>query len=227
MPYKTINELPARIRKVLPKKAQELFMKVFNKAYEKYDEATAFKVAWAAVKRKFVKKDGKWVLKSKVELKKVKVNSEIGDEQYYVDFVLTTPEVDSSKEAFHTAFLEFIGTRLRGLKGDLEHANILGLDLPKDWVAKIIDSKPINGVVYATAVLNNNHPMFSEILEKIKQGKLGASIEVKYDDDDYYLAEDGTRVYVDGEPIGFALTEEPKKPNAQIIRLKKLKVNVS
>ena len=224
MPYKSIKELPAKIRKILPKKAQEVFMKVFNASYNKYGESTAFKIAWAAVKKKFVKRDGKWVLKSDVKVKKVKVNSELGDEKVYVDFVLTTPEVDSSKETFHKAFLDFIGTKLQGLKGDIEHANVLDLDLPKEWIAKIIDSKPIDGVVYATAILNNLHPMFNDVVTKIKRGELGASIEVAYDDDDYYLAEDGTRVYVDGEPIGFAFTENPKKSDAQILRLRKLKM---
>ena len=225
MPYKSIEELPEKIRKVLPKKAQELFLRVFNKAYEKYDEATAFKVAWAVIKKKYIKKNGKWVLKSKVEIKKVKAKSEFADEKVFVDFVLTTPDLDSDREVFHKSFLDFIGTKLSGLKGDLEHSNLFDIpEIPKDWVAKIIESKPIDGCVYATAVLNNKHPLFEEILNKIRKGELGASIEVAYDEDDYYLTEDGVRIYVDGEPIGFSFTEFPANDNAKILRLRKIKV---
>lgn len=223
MPYKSIKELPERIKKALPKKAQELFMKVFNKAYEKYDEATAFKVAWAAVKKRYTKaKNGKWVLITRVKgTKKRKAKSEFADDLYEVDFVLTTPEPDDQKEVFHKNFLEFISQRLVGLKGDLEHSNVLDLDLPKDWVGKIIDAKPINGEIYASAVLNPKHPYFDVILELAKIGELGASIEIAYDEDDYYIDDSGYRIYVDGEPVGFAFTIDPKKKGAKVYRVRK------
>ena len=65
MPYKKIDDLPLAVRKPLPKHAQEIFLKVFNSAYEEYSsEESAFKVAWAAVKKSFGKNSkGKWVKK--------------------------------------------------------------------------------------------------------------------------------------------------------------------
>ena len=64
MPYKSIRTLPKPVRDNLPKKAQEIYMKAFNNADEKYkDEVTAHKVAWSAVKREYKKKEGKWVKK--------------------------------------------------------------------------------------------------------------------------------------------------------------------
>ena len=65
MPYTKIEDLPDSIRKPLPKHAQEIFLKVFNSAYEEYSsEESAFKVAWAAVKKSFGKNSkGKWVKK--------------------------------------------------------------------------------------------------------------------------------------------------------------------
>lgn len=220
MPYKSIDELPERVKSVLPKRAQEIFMKAFNAAYHKYGEEKAFRIAWAAVKRLYVKKDGRWKLKSKVDVKKVSVNSDTLEEKVYVDFVLTTPEVDNHKEVFHTNFLERIANKLSGLKGDYEHANILQNDYPKTWLAKIIDSKYINGYVYATAVLNNLHPMFNQVIDEIKQKKLFASIEVAYDEDDYQITDDGYKIFTDGEVIGFAFTKNPKKKDAQIYRLR-------
>ena len=61
MPYQTIAELPAQV-KALPKRAQEIFRAAFNSAYGG-DEQQAFRIAWAAVKRKYRKEGDKWVPK--------------------------------------------------------------------------------------------------------------------------------------------------------------------
>ena len=64
MPYKNIKELPKQVAD-LPTHAKKIFMQAFNNSHEKYGEESAFKIAWAAVKRKFHQdKDGKWVAKS-------------------------------------------------------------------------------------------------------------------------------------------------------------------
>jgi len=63
VPYKKISELPDTV-KVLPIQAQKMWMRVFNRAIHnpKYNEETAFKVAWSVVKQFYKKnKDGKWV----------------------------------------------------------------------------------------------------------------------------------------------------------------------
>lgn len=62
MPYKSNKDLPASVRHVLPQAAQNIFRESFNNAHAKYkDEIIAFKVAWAAVKRKYEKVGDKWV----------------------------------------------------------------------------------------------------------------------------------------------------------------------
>ena len=74
MPYKTVSELPASVKNSLPKHAQETYLAAFNNAWEEYEDPTtrrggasreevAHKVAWAAVKLSYVKRDDKWVLK--------------------------------------------------------------------------------------------------------------------------------------------------------------------
>ena len=64
MAYKTLSALPAPVRHVLPRPAQEIFLETFNRAWENYghDDGRAFRVAWAAVKRTYVKDPatGKW-----------------------------------------------------------------------------------------------------------------------------------------------------------------------
>lgn len=79
MPYNSISDLPADIKRVLPKEAQEIYLKAFNAAFEQYKEPVkrrfgepleevAIKVAWSAVKKKYEKNDlGSWVKKSRLD----------------------------------------------------------------------------------------------------------------------------------------------------------------
>lgn len=65
MPYETKADLPKNIAENLPSHAQDIFKDAFNNALTQYGtEEQAFKVAWAAVKKKYEKNsDGKWVEK--------------------------------------------------------------------------------------------------------------------------------------------------------------------
>jgi len=77
MPYETIADLPPTLRRVLPKEAQEIYLKAFNSAFEDYKdpvkrrfgeplEEVAIKVAWSAVKKTYEKNDnGSWVKKNR------------------------------------------------------------------------------------------------------------------------------------------------------------------
>lgn len=65
MPYNNNSDLPKNITAHLPEHAQSIFRKAFNNAHEQYkNEETAFKVAWAAVKKEYEKDmHGIWVKK--------------------------------------------------------------------------------------------------------------------------------------------------------------------
>lgn len=78
MPYKSVKDLPERVRENLPGHAQEIYREAFNNAWDQYAkpedrrgdasrEETAHKVAWAAVKKVYEKdeKSGTWKKKSK------------------------------------------------------------------------------------------------------------------------------------------------------------------
>ena len=72
MPFKSSDELPENLQKLLPTHAQHIYKEAFNSAYEEYKnpsdrkgdedrEVTAHKVAWAAVKKMYVKgPDERW-----------------------------------------------------------------------------------------------------------------------------------------------------------------------
>jgi cation transport regulator len=63
MPYARNEDLPPPIRRALPEHAQDIYRAAFNNAWQQYEggEATAHRIAWSAVKRKYVKVGGAWV----------------------------------------------------------------------------------------------------------------------------------------------------------------------
>lgn len=64
MPYAAIDELPPATRH-LPAHAKEIFLAAFDAAWDSYggDEEMAFRVAWAAVKKRYRKRGEEWVPK--------------------------------------------------------------------------------------------------------------------------------------------------------------------
>ena len=62
MPYTTNADLPASVSAHLPPHAQDIFREAFNHAFAQHpgDEAIAFRIGWAAVKRSYEKVDGVW-----------------------------------------------------------------------------------------------------------------------------------------------------------------------
>ena len=66
MPYLTNFDLPVPVRNHLPEHGQDIFREAFNHAWQEYagdprQEEIAHRVAWAAVKRVFVKVGAVWV----------------------------------------------------------------------------------------------------------------------------------------------------------------------
>lgn len=74
MPFNKLAELPDSVKDNLPDHAQEIYRAAFNSAWDQYADAndrrgdatreeTAHKVAWAAVKEKYEKRNDRWVAK--------------------------------------------------------------------------------------------------------------------------------------------------------------------
>ncbi len=69
MPYPTNAELPQSVRSHLPEHAQDIYREAFNHAWaahagEGRQEEAAHRIAWAAVKRTYVKVGGSWIARS-------------------------------------------------------------------------------------------------------------------------------------------------------------------
>ena len=76
MPYRYREDLPDSVQNSLPPTAQEIYMDVFNSAWDEYAkpkdrrgnesrQEVAHKVAWSAVTANYEKRDGDWVRKRK------------------------------------------------------------------------------------------------------------------------------------------------------------------
>ena len=66
MPYSHNFELPASVRSHLPEHAQDIYRAAFDHAFDAHrgdprQEEAAHRIAWAAVKRPYVKEGDEWV----------------------------------------------------------------------------------------------------------------------------------------------------------------------
>ena len=66
MPYAANADLPTSVKNHLPEHAQDIFRAAFNHAYDAHQgdprqEEAAHRIAWAAVKRLYEKREDRWV----------------------------------------------------------------------------------------------------------------------------------------------------------------------
>ena len=66
MPYASNADLPASVRHHLPEHAQDIYRAAFNHAFDAHagdarQDEIAHRIAWAAVKRSYVKAGDQWV----------------------------------------------------------------------------------------------------------------------------------------------------------------------
>jgi cation transport regulator len=66
MPYQTNADLPRSVQAHLPEHAQDIYREAFNHAYaahagESRQEEAAHQIAWAAVRRSYVKVGASWI----------------------------------------------------------------------------------------------------------------------------------------------------------------------
>jgi cation transport regulator len=67
MPYRTNADLPAAVQRHLPPHAQDIYREAFNNAFAAHigdprQEEASHRIAWAAVKRSYLKVGDSWML---------------------------------------------------------------------------------------------------------------------------------------------------------------------
>jgi len=69
MPYAANSDLPDPVQRHLPPHAQDIYREAFNHAFAAHrgdprQEEAAHRIAWAAVKRSYVKVGDSWIARS-------------------------------------------------------------------------------------------------------------------------------------------------------------------
>jgi cation transport regulator len=72
MPYSSNVDLPAPVRNHLPQHAQDIYREAFNHAFAAHEgdvrqEEIAHRIAWAAVKRSYVRIGDQWVSRHELD----------------------------------------------------------------------------------------------------------------------------------------------------------------
>jgi cation transport regulator len=72
MPYRSNVDLPAPVRNHLPDHAQDIYREAFNHAFAAHEgdgrqEEISHRIAWAAVKRSYVKIGDLWVSRHELD----------------------------------------------------------------------------------------------------------------------------------------------------------------
>jgi cation transport regulator len=72
MPYRDNSDLPSSVRRHLPEHAQDIYREALNHAFAAHagdprQEEAAHRIAWAAVKRSYVKRGNEWVPRAKTD----------------------------------------------------------------------------------------------------------------------------------------------------------------
>ena len=70
MPYPNNKDLPISVQRHLPSHAQDIYREAFNHAFAAHagdprQEEAAHRIAWAAVKRSYVKMGDSWVARAR------------------------------------------------------------------------------------------------------------------------------------------------------------------
>jgi cation transport regulator ChaB len=204
MPYKTNKDLPMQVSN-LPEKAKTLFREAFNAAIEKNGEEKAFRIAWGVVKNRYKKGKTKWVAKASQVIPKTYVakSSISGGTAHIAEFIFGDIKTDLDGDAIDKNVL---CTKLNGVEGDLEHANLYRREEVSDApLFKVIDSFFDGTNLLGTVYFYEEHPQFESVWQYCLQGDFGMSLEYQ-----------GLN-----EIVGISGTISPRNPRSKILSARK------
>lgn len=172
MPYNSTSELPESLKK-LPVKAQQMFMTTFNNSYERVGEESAFKVAWAVVKKNFKKVDDKWVARGmgldlftfSMETKGEVFIQKGEDGEYYLEAVLSDVILDSQGKRFTTEALQEYANQINnhGISGFITHA---------DWKEFIMKHSHLSEDAFVAKARESRKGILKAVRAVFENGKL-------------------------------------------------------
>lgn len=172
MTFKNISELPSSLKK-LPVKAQQLFVNVSNDSSFKNGETLAFKIAWAAVKKRFTKTGDKWVAKGMgldfytfTMVSKPDIFIQKADNgEYYLEATLSDTEEDSEGKRFTASALQTYADQINkyGVAGFITH---------QDWDAFKMANSHLSEEEFVNKARKERKGILKTVSAVFKKGKL-------------------------------------------------------
>lgn len=216
--------MPIEILSKLPKEAKDLWEEIYVLSRKKYDEKTSAKIAWFAVKQKYVKKENKWVTKSlefgktSTQTKLLKTKSK-NEDYLVVEYILTTNTLDEENMRFDDFAIKLFEKQIneKGVIGwfdDNHHIikSIVNIISEEDELDKVLSS------------LDTGIKAFHS---KYKDGKLFTNIMLKKEYEPLLDIYNGVSVevivpkhsiigntYKQGKLLGFSFTRNPANKEA-------------
>jgi len=211
-------------------KYYDIWGKVFDSAKDKgYDEETAAKIAWGAVKRAGYTPENKSQLKSTIGLYFSEFKPTIvtlkGNKHYYIEGYISTIDEDLEHQVITRKAQEDMYKQVLGktITFDVEHSvyrdgkgNIVETPRGEFSVGKIIDAKLTPKGLWVKGELNQDAPKFENIWKSIQNGFLHAFSIAFYPVDVINEKVNGTwKSFVEKLNLtNIALTGAPVNPNA-------------
>jgi len=206
----TINKLPEQVMS-LPISAKKIFLKAFNVSFKKSkNESSALKIAWSAVKSKYGKVKGKWVIKKSVNINSVIGKSGFLTSTYFFEVPISSVNEDLEGDIVSDELLQKLANHdLIENSGDIEHLSIEG-DNRFNGVFKLLKKRYENGVLYGGFVMDKKHPMYKRAAKIFKKGStVGVSAE-------FFNPEKDGNVITDCSRLGWTFTRNPCNPDARV-----------
>ena len=217
--------MPIEQLKKLPAKARELWESTFQANKKEYGAEKAAQIAWAAVKNKYKKVSGRWLVKNMLlKLKLIKSGLFFPSYKFHVE--LSNDQWDDDGQRVDPALLEKLVVEDKVERiGDVDHENIareenrmeerrqyLCTEEGTDGLYYLEKVHYQDGKVIGLIGMNKKHKHYNTFLEKHKKGKyLSASAEF----DNYKLGEDGKTI-VQADKLGWTITDHPINQSAGV-----------
>ena len=209
--------MPIQSIKHLPHKAQQIYEKVYSEIKKKgKSDSQSSKIAWGAVKRLYVNKDGKWVIKEEMHEKSSLITQQIHeksiDGKTYLEGYIFTFDPDNENE--------IISYQLgQQLYKDINFGGLYHEDTDNDLL-RIKNKKLDDKGLYALVEVNKDSSKYNDAIDIIKNKPNKLAFSVRFTSPLYgkRVVEKDGKYYseiLEGKGLDFCLTDRPNNINAK------------
>ncbi len=181
MHYKTLQDLPSKVKHSLSEDKQEKFLNTFNSVADTYGDR-AFEIAWKMANTEL--KVAKATVSNPREY--VGKSALAHNHTYMADFVFGDMTTDADGDNIpKDSFLK----KINGMIGDIEHCNNFPSEANKEFdknpLFTVKDSFFNGDQMVGTVEFNDSHKQFEGVWNKVQKGEFGISLEYVKSNDNY------------------------------------------